>query len=62
MKTKKFHFVLMSLVALVLVLGSGFVLKFATPESQAVAWGWGAIFLAGCIFFVRSMLLINKVK
>ena len=62
MKPKKLHFALLALVALVLVLSSGYILKFNTPDSKGLVLGWGFVFFAGCIFFVRSMLIINRMS
>jgi hypothetical protein len=42
------------------VIGSGYQLRFQTPESKPIMLAWGFIFMCGCLFFVRSMLTINK--
>ena len=49
-----------AVVALLLVIGSGYQLRFQTPESKPIMLAWGFIFMCGCLFFVRSMLTINK--
>ena len=59
---KKSHFILLAIVALLLVLFAGYQLKFQTPDSRAATLGWGFVFMAGTIFFIRAMLLINKLK
>lgn len=59
---KKSHFILLALLALVLVLVSGFQLRVNTPDSRAAVLGWGFVFMAGTIFFIRAMFLINKFK
>gem|GEM_PF-1996498 len=61
MDSIKLKFSLLTILSLVLVVGSGIYLKLHGAElSTPVQIGWGVIFLAGCLMFVRGIRLLGR--
>lgn len=60
MDSVKLKFSLLTLLALALVVASGITLKTNTDLSRAQQLIWGAIFVAGCLTFVKGIKLIGR--
>ena len=61
MTAKKSKFIFMTVLAFVLVMVAAINLRSGLTERVQVL-GWGFVMIFGCIFFVRGIFAINKLK
>ena len=61
MNAKKQKFVMITALAAVIALVAAFNLRSGLTERYQVL-GWGFILIFGCIFFVRGIYAINRLK
>ncbi len=61
MTSKKAKFVFITVLAFVLVMLAAINLRGGLTERIQV-FGWGFVMIFGCIFFVRGIFAINKLK
>ena len=61
MTAKKSKFIFMTVLAFVLVMAAAMNLR-SQPTDKIQVLGWGFVMIFGCIFFVRGIFAINKLK
>lgn len=62
--TKKAKFQFMTVLAFVLVIVAVYQLNQLRigPADSTSVLGWGFVMIFGCIFFVRGIFAVNKIK